>query len=236
MEPSTKAAYRQIRANYNDETITVYQAYSEGIATAAVKHQKLNASPAFSMTRMTWIKPSWAWMLYRSGYSYKDNRQAHILALELKHETFKNLLRKAVLSHGPEMEQAKEEGRGKGVSVRVQWDPERDVRMNKLEYRSIQIGVSGALVKEFVDGIVGVEDVTERARELKKVLDEDGEGNIGLQELVTRGLVPVEREFELDEKLREVLGMNFAGAEKRAGASHSGAEGYNNSNDPASKT
>lgn len=92
----TPIPYRQIRALYDDETITVYQAYSAPIALAAVTHQKLNASPDFKMQRMTWIKPSWCWMMYRSGYSFKDANQAHILALKRRHEDFERLLREAV--------------------------------------------------------------------------------------------------------------------------------------------
>jgi hypothetical protein len=63
-EPKASIPYRQIRAIYDDETITVYQAYSPSIATTAVEHQKLNASPDFKLGRMTWIKPSWCWMMY----------------------------------------------------------------------------------------------------------------------------------------------------------------------------
>jgi len=63
-EPTT-VPYRQIRAVYDEATITVYQAYSTSIAIAAVKEQKLSASPDFSGSRMTWIKPSWCWMMYR---------------------------------------------------------------------------------------------------------------------------------------------------------------------------
>lgn len=51
--------YRQIRALYDDDTVTVYQAYKRSIADAAVKQQRLNASPDFRPGRMTWIKPSW---------------------------------------------------------------------------------------------------------------------------------------------------------------------------------
>jgi hypothetical protein len=58
--------YRQIRAVFDDGTITVYQAYSASIAVAAVEKQKLNASPDFKLGRMTWIKPSWCWMMYFS--------------------------------------------------------------------------------------------------------------------------------------------------------------------------
>lgn len=56
--------HRQIRALYDEETITVYQAYSAEIAEPAVKAQRLNASPKFSGTRMTWIKTSWCWMMF----------------------------------------------------------------------------------------------------------------------------------------------------------------------------
>ncbi len=65
---------------------------------------------------------------------------------------------------------------GKAKPVRVQWDPERSIRLEMLPYRSIQIGVSGVVrtrwVEEWIESIV---DVTAMARSLKKVLDEDGE-------------------------------------------------------------
>lgn len=60
----TGVPYKQIRALYDEDTITVYQAYSASIAIPAVKEQCLSASPDFQVgTRMTWIKPSWCWMM-----------------------------------------------------------------------------------------------------------------------------------------------------------------------------
>ncbi|KAF2818981.1 hypothetical protein CC86DRAFT_308105 [Ophiobolus disseminans] len=203
--------YRQIRAHYTSTTITVYQAYNSAIAQAAVEHQKLNASPKFSTTRMTWIKPSWAWMLYRSGYSYKDPGQARIIAIVLTHSTFLSLLRKAVVSsHDADTTdsgaKAKKEGRSKPINVRVQWDPERTINLEKLPYRSIQIGIPGGLVDELVEGTVKIEDVTERARELKKMLDENV--GVSLAELVAMGLALEENVFEVDEELRAILSMD----------------------------
>lgn len=162
-------------------------------------------------------------MLYRAGYSYKDNRQSHIIAIKLKHETFISLLKKAVLAHNSNnnakanpsenSEKAAIGEKEEGASVRVQWDPERTVRLEKLPYRSIQIGIPGALVPEFVEGIVEIEDVTERARELKRVLDEEVNGKIGVGELIERSLVPVEKEFVVDEDVRRILGMETEGLE-----------------------
>ncbi|KAF2281518.1 uncharacterized protein EI97DRAFT_31748 [Westerdykella ornata] len=206
--PSPSTPYRQIRARFDSDTITVYQAYPSTIAIPAVANQKLDASPNFSVTRMTWIKPSWAWMLYRSGYSYKDQGQAHILALRMKQSTFLGLLRNAVLSHHSSVKEAKSKGEGRTGTVRVQWDPERTLRLEKLSYRSIQIGVPAAHVKELMDGIVEIEDVTQRVRELKSLLDEDVDGRLTLEDLIQKGLAPREAVFEVDEDLRRILEMD----------------------------
>lgn len=205
--------YRQIRAAYTSTTIILYQAYNTDIATAAVEHQKLDASPRFSTSRMTWIKPSWAWMLYRSGYSYKDPGQEHILALTLDREGFLMLLRKSVVMdrYGEQNsevgEQVERRGkRKKTADVRVQWDPERSVRLEKLGYRSIQIGIPRALVGDLVDRIVKIEDVTNRARELKRVLDESG--TLDETELIMMDLVPEEKVLDVDLELRAILRMD----------------------------
>lgn len=58
---------REIRAIYNAETIRVYQAYNNIIADEAIMLNKFGNS--FSMNRMTWIKPSFLWMMYRSGWA-----------------------------------------------------------------------------------------------------------------------------------------------------------------------
>ncbi|WQF77552.1 hypothetical protein CDEST_02566 [Colletotrichum destructivum] len=191
--------FRQIRAHFDEQTITVYQAYNTTIATAAAEVQRLDASPSFKLTRMTWIKPSWAWMLYRAGYSYKDPGQARILALKMTHEDFIALLRKGALAHHG----AGDMDRGR---VRVQWDPERDVRLDKLQHRSIQIGIPAEICRNWVArGIVGIEDVTARARELKRVLDEQPDVSDG--ELISLGLLPVEREYVVPEDVEDILEM-----------------------------
>jgi hypothetical protein len=70
--------HRQIRADYDEESLIVYQAFSRGIAEEAVASGKFG--PSFSRTRMTWIKPSFRWMLYRCGFATKPG-QEHVLAI-----------------------------------------------------------------------------------------------------------------------------------------------------------
>lgn len=189
---------RQIRALYDDETITVYQAYPAAIAEPAVETQRLTASPSFRRGRMTWIKPSWCWMMYRAGYSHKDAGQARVLALKMRHADFFSLLRRGQLTHG---------GAGGEGDVRVQWDPERGPWLERRGYRSIQIGIPGGLSGRWAEEwVVGIEDVTERARELKRVVE--GEEGVTEEDLVGRGLVPVEREFVVPDDVREKLGMS----------------------------
>ncbi|KAJ0161051.1 hypothetical protein CTA2_6859 [Colletotrichum tanaceti] len=50
----------KIRAHFDEKTITVHQAYITTIAAAAAAEaQRLDASPSFKLTRMTWIEPNW---------------------------------------------------------------------------------------------------------------------------------------------------------------------------------
>jgi hypothetical protein len=190
---------RAIRAHYDDECITVYQAYSKEIAEAALREQNLSASPAYRTTgRMTWIKPSFCWMMYRSGYSYKDDRQDRILALRMKHANFEKLLRRACLAHKPHTA---------GEAVIVQWDPERSPRIERLPYRSLQVGIPPSIVPVWIDEwIETIEDVTETARALKARLDADDD--VTTARLVEAGLVPNERPYTVADDIRENLEMD----------------------------
>src|SRR5450830_1440408 len=78
---------QQIRAVYDATTIRVYQAYSDVIADAALT-QGTFISPPFKMERMTWIKPSFLWMMYRAGWGLKDAGQSRILAIDISREGF----------------------------------------------------------------------------------------------------------------------------------------------------
>ena len=92
-----KIPYRQIRAVFDDQTIRVYQAYSDAIADSALAAGSF-VSPPFKMERMTWIKPSFLWMMYRSGWGTKPG-QTRVLAVDITREGFEWALDHACLSH-----------------------------------------------------------------------------------------------------------------------------------------
>lgn len=158
---------REIRATYDENTIRVYQAYSHQIADSALKHQTF-VSPPFSMTRMTWIKPSFLWMMYRAGWGEKDDGQRRILAIDITHEGFAWALANSAPSH-PDTGQSHDGWKAamERSPVRVQWDPERDLHHNPLPHRAIQIGLSGEAVKRYAgEWIVRITDETAMARHI----------------------------------------------------------------------
>lgn len=161
MFEENRAPARQIRAHQSDTTVRVYQAYSPEIAEPALAKGTFVAP--FKRERMTWIKPSFRWMAYRCGYARKPG-QERVLALDLTRAGFEWALAHASLSHydsDVHPDQKSWQAALKTSPVRIQWDPERDLHHRALNYRSIQIGLSGEAVGHYVDEwIAQVTDVT----------------------------------------------------------------------------
>ncbi|MCR9223226.1 MAG: DUF4291 domain-containing protein [Hyphomonas sp.] len=159
-----KTPERQIRAFHTPEFIRVYQAYSDTIAEVALANQTF-VSPPFKMERMTWIKPSFLWMMYRAGWGKKDEGQRRILAIDITHDGFAWALGHSISSHRPDDLSLSEWTQLKiDQPVRIQWDPERDLHFNPLAHRAIQIGLSGEAVIRYVEHwIVEITDVTKLA-------------------------------------------------------------------------
>ncbi|MFW1942452.1 DUF4291 domain-containing protein [Acinetobacter guillouiae] len=155
------SAYHQIRALYDRDTITVYPAYNQQIAQLAVQQQKF-VSP-FSFHRMTWIKPSFLWLMERSHWATKSN-QNHILAIRIKRDFWEYLLQQSI--HTDPTLSAHKNGEHwfesfENAKVHIQWDPERNLKGTKLEQRSIQIGISRFLIQAFNNtAIHSIQDIT----------------------------------------------------------------------------
>lgn len=182
---------RQVRAAFTDETITVYQAYPAEIARPALQAGLF--VPPFKRERMTWIKPSFLWMMYRCGWATKPG-QEQVLAVEVTRDGFEWVLGHACLSH---YDPAQHRDRSqwslqlRGSPVRVQWDPERSVQLQPLPYRSLQVGLSGPAVDRYVDQwLVKLTDVTTLAGQVRTAV---GDGDL---DSVAR-LLPTERPYPL---------------------------------------
>src|ERR1700733_12839841 len=118
---------RQVRAQFDENSIIVYQAYPPEIAKPAVS-AGIFVAP-FKPGRMTWIKPSFLWMMYRSGWATKPG-QERVLAVEIRRDGFEWALSRSCLSHydrDVHPDRAAWARRLKTSPVRVQWDPERSL-------------------------------------------------------------------------------------------------------------
>jgi Domain of unknown function (DUF4291) len=191
---------RQVRARYTGDSITVYQAYAPEIAAPAVEAGRFVAP--FKRERMTWIKPSFLWMMYRCGWAEKPG-QERVLAIEITREGFERALAHACLSHFERdlyPDRAAWSRRLKASQVRVQWDPERSVRLAALAYRSLQVGLSGEAVDRYVDEwTVSIADVTPTVRTIRDLLR-------GGDERAAEELLPVELPYPLPPEVAATIG------------------------------
>lgn len=155
-----------IMAQYDDEKIIVYQSYRKEIGEFAVKNQYFGG--AFSLERMTWIKPNFLWMMYRNGWGTKED-QEYVLAIHLKMEAFKKYLENAVYSsYSSRLEISGEEWKHqvKESSVRLQWDPDHDPSGRKLERKAIQIGLRNNFITSFArEDIISIHDISDFVKE-----------------------------------------------------------------------
>ena len=67
MTEATPEQSRSILADYDEDGIFVYQAFKPNIVEEALRQGTFGKG--FNLDRMTWIKPSFGWMLYRSDYA-----------------------------------------------------------------------------------------------------------------------------------------------------------------------
>ncbi|MYV46814.1 DUF4291 domain-containing protein [Streptomyces sp. SID2888] len=190
----------RIRALYTASTVTVYQAYSPEIGVPAVRWGRFPA--AWKRDRMTWIKPSFLWMMYRCGWGTKEGQEA-VLGIEISRDGFEWALRHACLSsyvRGLHSDRSTWQRELKRAPARVQWDPERDLHLQPLPYRSLQLGLCGEAVRRYADEwTVCIRDVTPLAREIRALVNS---GDLDSAARLLPGEEPYPAEGELMAHLR----------------------------------
>ena len=153
---------RHILAQFDAESVIVYQAYNSSIGHFAARHGYFGGG--FSMSRMTWIKPNFLWMMYRSGWGTREN-QVVTLAVRLRRDAFDEILRQAVHSTFLSVVYGSEDAWKRAVAgsdVRLQWDPDHDPAGRPVERRAIQLGLRGEILAGYArDWLLEVEDISD---------------------------------------------------------------------------
>jgi hypothetical protein len=154
--PTWPPAGCQVIGHYDDTTgdptqdsIVLYQAYCPEIAIPAAKHQDfVTENPKYSPTRMTWAKPNFLWMMYRSSWGTAKG-QEHILMIRVRLSWFRQiLLGTAVL--------ASQQTAPRSAASIVQWDPDKLPDYTSIgARRAIQIGMRGDRAQEWSLGVRG---------------------------------------------------------------------------------
>lgn len=139
-------------AQFDDDSIVVYQAFRPEIAEYAVRNKRFEGCPLYNCGRMTWIKTNFLWMMFRAGWARKPHQQ-RILAIWLKQEAFEYYL-----------ENARSNGSVSSFpgTIRLQWDPDHLPNCDPHPHRrAVQLGLRD--VETFRNGqdIVRIEDITE---------------------------------------------------------------------------
>ncbi len=162
---------RVILAQHDSESVVVYQAYRPLIGHFAAKHGYFGEG--FSLSRMTWIKPNFLWMMYRSGWGTKAGQEV-ILAIRLARSAFEEILGQAVHAiYNPQACDSHDEWKQASArsNVRLQWDPDHGPSGVRLERRAMQLGLRGPVVKKYArDWILDIEDISEFVQQQRQVL------------------------------------------------------------------
>lgn len=160
---------RHILAQFDDDAIIVYQAYRPEIGHFAVTHGHFGGE--FSYSRMSWIKPNFLWMMYRSDWGRSQGQEV-VLGIRLRRAFFDSLLEQAVpSSFVPELYESHDAWKAAVArsDVRLQWDPDHDPSGGKCERRAIQLGLRGkaleAYGKEEIVEIIDMSDFVARQRD-----------------------------------------------------------------------
>jgi hypothetical protein len=164
---------QHILAQFDEDSIVVYQAYRPSIALYAFANQRFGGD--FSFNRMSWIKPNFLWMMYRSGWATKEG-QEHILAVRLRRTFFDQVLEAAVAStfraggHSSHQEWLAAVA---SSEVRLQWDPDHDPLGTCVQRRAVQLGLRGETLRQYgQSALLSIEDITPFVTEQRAHLTE----------------------------------------------------------------
>jgi hypothetical protein len=173
------ATGRVILAQYDSDSVVVYQAYRPTTGQFAARHGFFGGE--FSYNRMSWVKPNFLWMMYRSGWGTKESQET-TLAVRIRRSAFDAMLAAAVHStYVPGIHASEDLWRQQVANsdVRLQWDPDHAPDGRPVDRRAIQLGLRGEFLRKYGrEWIVAIEDVSLLVAEQRTILEARGESGL----------------------------------------------------------
>jgi predicted acyl esterase len=138
--------------------------------------------------------------MYKAGWGKKDDNQKRILAIDISREGFEWALEHSLMSNHTSKYTKEEWLKLKETTpVRIQWDPERDLFLEPLKYRTIQIGLSNEAVPLYVnEWIQNITEVTDLALQIHSLIQDNKIEKAKL-------LLPKEIPYIPSEKIQEKI-------------------------------
>ncbi len=160
---------RHIMAQFDDAGVVVYQSYNPRIGHFAAQHGFFGGD--FRLGRMTWIKPNFLWMMFRSGWGTKPDQEV-TLAIKMKRAAFDHVLSCAVASSyraSSFADPADWKAAMQSSSVRLQWDPDHSPNGAKESRRAVQLGIRREMaVKYSKEWLLDIEDISDFVQAQRK--------------------------------------------------------------------
>ena len=178
-------------AQYDAASVVVYQAYNPAIGRFAAQNGYFGGK--FSYERMSWCKPNFLWMMYRSGWGTKPDQEV-TLAIRVQRAFFDRLLGQAVASNYDSHVYPNKGDWSKAVAasdVRLQWDPDHAPNGTPLPRRALQLGLRGLALRKYGrDAIVSIEDISAFVAQQRNQIGQPAYG--ALQTLAEQRYIPAD--------------------------------------------
>lgn len=166
---------RHILASHDEESVVVYQAYRPAIGLYAARNQRFGGE--FSFSRMSWIKPNFLWMMYRSGWGTKEGQEV-TLAVTIPRSLFDEILAVAVPStfDASRYSEMKDWKRAlENSEVRLQWDPDHGPGGAPQKRRAVQLGLRGEMLRGYAEtDVIKIDDISAFVAEQRQFVREPG--------------------------------------------------------------
>lgn len=141
--------------------------------------------------------------MYRSEWAQKAGME-RILQIKIRREAWEKVLSQAILTTPEPHVYPDAKAWRKALDaaeVRVQWDPERKIRRERLPYRSIQVGITPKLAEDYAKRwIVEIADITPLVWKIQGLV---ASRDFEKAEL----LLPVEAIYPTSKSIQKQLGM-----------------------------
>ena len=162
-----------IIAQFDHDSIIVYQAFKDSIAKFAVDNQKFGG-PDYDFERMTWLKPSFLWMMYYSGWAKKEN-QENVLAIKMKRDGFDRILGHTVMASFSKKLYGNSndwERKLANADTHLRWEHYYGLHGEKTERYAAKIGIKGKMLQHYNnEWIEEIQNITPYVRRQQELLE-----------------------------------------------------------------